>query len=162
MSFSLFEMTAAAQELYQLMEAGEIDEQTVLDTMESIGASEKLESYVYVQKQLEAEIAAFKAEIDRMTERKKSLENHVERLKKAQIAYMQATGQKSANAGTFKLTVRENKSVEIMDETAIPLIYKREIPAKFEPDKRAILADMKAGKAVAGANLKTSYSVTAK
>ena len=89
---TLYEMSAAAMQLYELLEAGEIDEQTVLDTMESIGASEKLESYVYVQAQLEAEIGAYKAEIDRMTERKKSLELQVERLKNAQIAYMQATG----------------------------------------------------------------------
>lgn len=162
MSFSLYEMTAAAQELYALLDAGEVDEQTVLDTMESIGASEKLESYVYVQKSLEAEIAAFKAEIERMTERKKGLENQVERLKQAQIAFMHATGQKSANAGTFKLTVRENKSVEITDENAIPVQYLRVIPEKLEPDKKSMLAALKSGKEISGAALKTSYSVTAK
>jgi hypothetical protein len=159
---TLYEMSAAARQLYELLENGEIDEQTVLDTMESIGASEKLESYVYVQKELEAEIEAFKAEIDRMTERKKSLENQVERLKNAQIAFMQASGQKSANAGTFKLTVRENKSVEIMDETAIPSEYFTEIPASTRPDKKAMLAALKAGTEIEGAKLKISYSVTAK
>lgn len=159
---TLYEMSAAARQLYELLESGEIDEQTVLDTMESIGASEKLESYVYVQKQLEAEIVAFKAEIGRMTERKKSLENQVERLKNAQIAFMQATGQKSTNAGTFKLTVRENKSVEIMDETVIPSEYVTEIPASTRPDKKSILAALKAGAEIEGAKLKISYSVTAK
>jgi TolA-binding protein len=155
-------MSAAALELQALLESGDIDEQTVLDTMESIGASEKLESYVYVQKNLEAEIDAFKAEIERMTERKKSLEAQVERLKNAQIAFMQASGQKSANAGTFKLTMRENKSVEITDEAAIPSEYVTEIPASTRPDKKAMLAALKAGMEIKGAKLKTSYSVTAK
>lgn len=159
---TLYEMSAAAMQLYELLEAGEIDEKTVEDTMESIGASEKLESYVYVQAQLEAEIGAYKAEIDRMTERKKSLEAQVERLKNAQIAYMQATGQKSANAGTFKLTLRANKSVEITDESAIPDEYLTFIPASTRPDKKTMLAAMKNGAEIAGASLKTSYSVTAK
>lgn len=159
---TLFEMSAAARELQVLLESGEIDEQTVLDTMESIGASEKLESYVYVQKNLEAEIDAFKAEIERMTERKKSLEAQVERLKNAQIAFMQASGQKSANAGTFKLTMRENKSVEITDEAAIPAEYITVIPSSTRPDKKAMLAALKDGAQIEGASLKTSYSVTAK
>lgn len=162
MSMTLFEMSAAARELQALLESGDIDEQTVLDTMESIGASEKLESYVYVQKNLEAEIDAFKAEIERMTERKKSLEAQVERLKNAQIAFMQASGQKSANAGTFKLTMRENKSVEITDESVIPAEYITEIPASTRPDKKAMLAALKDGAQIEGASLKISYSVTAK
>jgi TolA-binding protein len=159
---TLFEMSAAALELQALLESGDIDEQTVLDTMESIGASEKLESYVYVQKNLEAEIDAFKAEIERMTERKKSLEAQVERLKNAQIAFMQASGQKSANAGTFKLTMRENKSVEITDEATIPAEYITVIPSSTRPDKKAMLAALKDGAQIEGASLKTSYSVTAK
>lgn len=159
---TLYQMSAAAKELYELLESGEIDEQTVLDTMESIGASEKLESYVYVQKSLEAEIAAFKAEIDRMTDRKRSLEKQVERLQQAQIDFMAATGQKSANAGTFKLTMRENKSCEIVNESEIPLEYLREVPAKYEPDKKSLLAALKSGAEISGAKLKTSYSVTAK
>ncbi|MBQ1573961.1 MAG: siphovirus Gp157 family protein [Clostridiales bacterium] len=159
---TLYQMSAAAKELYELLESGEIDEQTVNDTMESIGASEKLESYVYVQKSLEAEIAAFKAEIDRMTDRKRSLEKQVERLQQAQIDFMAATGQKSANAGTFKLTMRENKSCEITNESEIPLEFLREVPAKYEPDKNALKAALKSGKEIPGCTLKTSYSVTAK
>lgn len=159
---TLYEMSDTARQLYELLEAGEIDEQTVLDTMESIGASEKLESYVYVQKQLEAEIAAFKAEIERMSDRKHSLEKQVERLKAAQVDFMRATGQKSANAGLFKLTVRENKSCEIDDESLIPLGFMIEVPASFKPDKRAMLAAMKEGTQISGATMKISYSVTVK
>lgn len=159
---TLYEMSEAARQLYDLLESGEIDEQTVTDTMESIGASEKLESYVHVQRQLESEIAAFDAEIDRMTERKNSLKKHVERLKAATVDFMRATNQKKATAGTFTLTVRENKSCEIVDADSIPREYLREIPAKFEPDKKAMLAALKNGETISGASLKTSYSVTAK
>ena len=159
---TLYEMSEAARQLYNLLEAGEIDEQTVTDTMESIGASEKLESYIHVQRQIESEIAAFDAEIDRMTERKNSLKKQVERLKSATVDFMRATNQKKATAGTFTLTVRENKSCEIIDAAKIPNEYLRQIPAKTEPDKKAMLAALKDGAEIAGAQLKTSYSVTAK
>lgn len=159
---TLYEMSEAARQLYDLLEAGEIDEQTVTDTMESIGASEKLESYIHVQRQIESEIAAFDAEIDRMTERKNSLKKQVERLKSATVDFMRATNQKKATAGTFTLTVRENKSCEIIDAAQIPAEYLRQIPATTEPDKKAMLAALKDGAEIAGAQLKTSYSVTAK
>ena len=159
---TLYEMSEAARTLYEMLEQGEIDEQTVNDTMESIGASEKLESYVYVQKQLESEIAAFKAEIDRMTDRVHSLQRHVDRMKRAQVDYMQATGQKSANAGLFKLSLRRNTSCEIMDEALIPMEYMIEVPAEFKADKKAMLAALRNGEKIAGASLKESYSVIAK
>lgn len=159
---TLYEMSEAARALYALLEAGEIDEQTVLDTMESIGAGEKLEAYIHVQKELENEIAGFDAEIKRMTERKKTLESRVERLKAAQVQFMQATGQKSANAGTFRLTLRESKSVDIVDESAIPSEYITVIPSSARPDKKAMLAALKDGKEISGAQLKTGWSVIVK
>jgi hypothetical protein len=98
----------------------------------------------------------------RLKENKRILENRVEYLKSKIIDYMKATGQKSANAGTFKLTMRENKSCEIENIDLIPFEYMREIPAKFEPDKNAIKAALKNGEQISGASLKTNYSVTAK
>ena len=159
---TLYEMSETARQLYELLESGEIDEQTVNDTMESIGASEKLESYVYVMKQIEAEIAAFKSEIERMQSRKQSLERQVDRLKQAQKDYMLATGQTSANAGLFKISLRKNTSCEIMDEALIPMQYMNEIPASFQPDKKAILAKLRSGEKVSGCDLKTGYSVMIK
>ena len=159
---TLFEMNAAARELYELLEAGEIDEQTVLDTMEGIGASEKLESYVYIQKQLEAEIVAFENEIDRMTDRVFFLQRQVNRMKDAQVEFMRATGQKSANAGTFKLRLLSAKRVRVVDQDAIPAAFITEKPATYQPDKRAILAALKAGESVPGCEIETSFSVSAR
>lgn len=158
----LYEMTEAARDLYSLLESGEIDEAILNDTLEAIGAGEKLESYIHVQKSFEAEIAMFDAEIKRLTENKRILENRVDYLKSKVVEFMQATGQKSANAGTFKLTMRENKSCEITDESMIPAEYMTIIPESKKPDKRAMLAALKDGAEIAGAQLKTSYSVTAK
>ena len=159
---TLYEMSNAAKQLYELLESGEIDEQVLLDTMESIGASEKLQDYVYVLKSFEAEASMIDAEMSRLKENKRILENRMEYLKGKMIEFMQASGQKTANAGTFKLTVRESQSCEIEDASQIPLLYMREIPAKFEPDKVAIKKALKDGERISGAVLKTNYSVTAK
>ena len=158
----LYEMTEAAKQLYELLDSGEIDESILQDTMESIGASQKLEDYIHVQKSFEAEIAMYEAEMARLKENKRILENRVEYLKSKIIDFMKATGQKSANAGTFKLTMRENKSCEIENIDLIHMEYMREIPAKLEPDKKSMLAALKNGEKISGASLKTSYSVTAK
>lgn len=157
---TLYEMTDAAKQLYELLESGEIDEQTVADTMDAIGASEKLESYVHIQRQLESEVQGYEKEIARMSDRVHTLENHIARLRCAQVDFMQATGQRTANAGTFKLTLRENRSVEIEDETAIPLTYMVEVHATFRPDKKAIMTALKDGQHINGATVRTSYSVT--
>lgn len=162
MGMSLYQMSDTARQLQSLLESGEIDEAVLLDTMEAIGASQKLEDYVYVLKDFEAQIQMHDAEITRLKENKRILENRVEYLKEKVCDYMKASGQKSANAGTFKLTMRESKSCEIVDESMIPLSYMREIPAKLEPDKKKMLKDMKDGKRIEGADLKTSYSVTVK
>lgn len=159
---TLFEMSSTAKQLYELLESGDIDEQILLDTMESIGASAKLEDYVHVTKSFEAEIAMYDAEIKRLTENKRILQNRIEYMKSKMIEFMQATGQKTANAGTFKLTMRESKSCEVENIDLIPIEYMREIPAKLEPDKKAMLQALKNGEKISGASLKTSYSVTAK
>ena len=157
---TLYEMSSAAMQLYELLEAGEIDEQTVIDTMENIGAIEKLESYVKIQRQLEAECAAFDAEIKRMTDRKHVIERHIDRLKAAQVDFMQATGQRKAEAGTFTLTLRENKSVKVLDESAIPETFWKPQPAKL--DKAGIKNALKAGESVPGCEIETSFSVSAR
>lgn len=159
---SLFEMSQTAKQLYELLESGDIDEQILLDTMESIGASAKLEDYVHVTKSFEAEITMYDTEIKRLTENKRLLQNRIEYMKQKMIEFMQATGQKTANAGTFKLTMRESKSCEVENIDLIPLQYMREIPAKFEPDKAAMLKALKSGEQISGAKLKTGYSITAK
>ena len=149
---TLFEMTEAAKKLYFMFENEEIDEQTLQDSLDSIGAEEKLEAYVNVQKTLEAEYAAHKAEKDRHDARMKTIANRIEKLKAAQIT--------RAKAGTFDLAIRASKSVEITDESKIPTQYVVLQPPKF--DKVAIGKALKAGETVEGASLVEHESVVAR
>lgn len=66
--------------------------------------------------------------------------------------------------GTFKasLALERDESVEIWDESQLPINYLREIPAKTEPDKRLIAKAMKDGFDVPGAKLVRKDRLTIK
>ena len=63
---TLYEMTEAARQLKALLEADEIDEQTFSDTIEAIGADDKVDSYCKIIRQIEAEMIARKMEVERL------------------------------------------------------------------------------------------------
>ena len=153
-------MKQAAINLYEMLQADEIDEQSYNDTMEGIGADEKLEDYIYVIKQYEADNVAIKTEIDRLKTNKEKNDKAIERMKKAVVDFMNATGQKKANAGTFKLSLRKSESTLITDETKIPSEYL--IPQPPKVDKAAIKKAIKNGINVDGAVIEIKESVVAR
>ena len=157
---TLYEMKQAAINLYEMLQADEIDEQTYNDTMEGIGADEKLEDYIYVIKQCEADNVAIKTEIDRLKTNKEKNDKAIERMKKAVVDFMNATGQKKANAGTFKLSLRKSESTLITDETKIPSEYL--VPQPPKVDKTAIKKAIKLGIKVDGAVIEIKESVVAR
>lgn len=148
---TLFEMTQQATELYEMLQAEEIDEQTFADTLEAMGAGEKIEGYCQVIKQLQADVEMFKAEADRLAARKKTAENSIERMKTALLTYLQQTGQAKVKAGTFSVSVAQTKKVSIIDEAKLPPEYLIEQPAKV--DKQAIKKALQEGAKINGAEL---------
>lgn len=148
---SLYQLTNDVMMLQDLLEEGVIDESTYADTVESLGVADKVESICMVMKNLEHKAAAYKAEIDRMTQRKKTLENGVERLKQSLVEYMSVAEVKKVEAGLFTVSLGKSKSVNIVDEAAIPCAFLVEQPPKI--DKTAIGKALKAGEAVQGAEL---------
>ena len=157
---TLYEMKQAAINLYEMLQADEIDEQAYNDTMEGIGADEKLEDYIYVIKQYEADNVTIKTEIDRLKTNKEKNDKAIDRMKKAVVDFMNATGQKKANAGTFKLSLRKSESTVITDETKIPSEYL--VPQPPKVDKTAIKKAIKLGIKVDGAVIEIKESVVAR
>ena len=156
---TLYELTGAAAELHDLVDAGEIDWQTFEDTLEAISA-EKLESYGKVLATFEAEITAYKAERDRFVEKIRNAENAIDRMKERVVEYMTATGQKKAPAGVFTVYARQTPVVCIKTPEEIPerfLKYK-------DPtiDKTAIKKAITEGETVPGAKIEISTTVSFK
>lgn len=148
---SLYEMTAQANALYEMLQAEEIDEQTFNDTLEAMGAGEKVEGYCQIIKQLQSDIEMFKSEIDRLQARKRTAENAVDRMKAALLAFLQLSGQDKVKAGSFSVSTATTQAVQITDETLIPCIYLVEQPPKISKD--AIKKALKSGEKINGAEL---------
>lgn len=154
---TLYEMTENAKILYELLQAEEIDEQTLADTLEAMGADEKLESYGKIIRQMQADADMFKAELDRLSAKKKSADNAVERMKKAVKDFMEAFGQEKAKAGAFSFYLASTQAVSITDEKRIPADYL--IPQPDKIDKNGIKKALKDGVQIAGAELVTNIGV---
>ena len=157
---NLYEMTVAANQLYDLLTSGEIDEQTFNDTLQAMGTEEKLESYCKVIRQLEADAEMLKAEKERIENKKKTVDNSIGRMKKAVIEFMKASGSTKSTAGTFTVALSTSKATKIVDESLIPKKYF----IKQEPkiDKKAILEMLKSGAKVKGCELQINEGVRIK
>lgn len=153
---SLYELTQQAAELYGLLSNDEIDDQTFNDTIEAMGTEDKVQDYCRVIKQLQADSDMFAAEIKRLTERKKTADNSVDRMKGALLAYMQASGQPKLKAGTFAVAVSNSQAVNILDENAIPTDF---ITLTPEIEKAKIKEQLKQGVEIPGAELVTNTGV---
>ncbi len=148
---TLYELTTQANALYELLQAEEIDEQTFNDTLEAMGTAEKVESYCKVIKQLQSDVDMFKTEIDRLTARKKTTENAVDRMKDALLAFLKLSGQDKVKAGSFSVSTATTQAVQITNEKLIPCIFLVEQPPKISKD--AIKKALKNGETVNGAEL---------
>lgn len=157
---NLFEMTTAAAELYDLLTSGEIDEQTFEDTLQAMGTEEKLESYCKVIRQLEADAEMLKAEKDRIDKKKKTVDNSIDRMKKAIIQFMKVQQTNKASAGTFTVALSTSKAVNILDEGKIPERFLIEQAPKI--DKAAIRKEMMEGAEIEGCELQINEGVRIK
>lgn len=159
---TLYEMTEQARTLYAMLEAGDIDEQTFADTLESIGAEEKADSYCRIIRQFQADVEALKQEKDRLDAKKKTAEAAIDRMKYALLEFVRAVGGKEQKIKTplFSVSTRISQSVSVLDADAIPAVYK--IP---QPDKIAVSEinkALKSGIEIPGAQLTNNTSVIIK
>lgn len=156
---TLYEMTEQAAALYELLCSEEIDEQmfeqVLNDTLEAIGADEKINSYCIVLRQLKADEEANKAEKKRFEGRIKMYANGQKRMKKALEDFLTATGKDKAKTDKFTLYHTTSKAVEVTDINAIPDEY---IKPRREDDvmKSEIAKAIKDGKEIPGAVLVTN------
>lgn len=157
---TLYEMSRAAITLYDMLQAEEIDEQVVKDTIEGMGADEKVESYCKIIRQFEADAEAYKTEKQRFAEKQSQAENNIKRLKGNLLMFLTASQQDKIKSGVFTVSKSKSKAVNIIDETIIPDEYLKPQPPKI--DKTAIKKAITDGIEVAGAEIITNESVRIK
>ncbi len=146
---SLYELTGQYLEIYNM----ELDEETKLDTLDSIDweteYETKVENYIKVMKNIDADVEARKAEIKRLTELNKADEKKKDHLKDTLSASMSLTGHERVDTPLFKVSFRKSQAVEV-DEAVLPEAYK---VATWKPDKKRLKEDLKNGLEIIGASL---------
>lgn len=141
---TLYELTDEFVQLLEMAEDIELDGQAIRDTMELVvmEIEDKADGYARIIRQLEAEAAGMKTEIDRLSQRKATIEKNVQRLKSSLQEAMQATGKTKFKTALFSFGIQKNPaSAEIPDDTAVPSWFKIPQPAKV--DKREVIAYLK-------------------
>ena len=140
---TLYQITNDYLQLMQMMEDPELDPQTLADTMEGIeGELEvKAEGYAKVLKNLEADVVAIKAEVDRLSERKKTIENNIKRMKESLQYAMEATGKTKFKTELFSFSVRNNVPKVVMDEPYIENVPERFLKYKDPEINRTAIKD---------------------
>lgn len=146
---SLYELTGQYLEIYNM----ELDEETKLDTLDSIDweteYETKVENYIKVMKNIDADVEARKAEIKRLMELNKADEKKKEHLKDTLSTSMNMTGHERVDTPLFKVSFRKSQAVEV-DEAVLPEAYK---VATWKPDKKRLKEDLKNGLEIIGASL---------
>ncbi|MCD8208519.1 MAG: siphovirus Gp157 family protein [Bacteroidales bacterium] len=123
---TLYEITGGLLQLLQLAEEEELDPEALEDTLEGIEGEfeDKAENYAKMIRTLESDAAGIKDEIDRLTRRRKTIENNIKRLKEHLEAAMIATGKTKFKTTLFSFGIQKNPAAVVIDN-------EEEIPERF-------------------------------
>ena len=108
---TLYDLTGEVLQLQELLSSGDVVDVELLknvlsDTTEDYDA--KLEAYAKVIKNLTSDVDAIKAETERLTSRKKALENNITALKNRMYESMKALGKTKVKGELFTVSIQAN------------------------------------------------------
>lgn len=139
---SLYDISASYASLIDSYDNAESDEerQEIIELMiyyqDSI--QDKAEAYARIMRNKQAEVDALKAEVERLTEKRKAAENVIDRLKAALLDTMTVTNTDSIQTSIGKWRKQANPwACEVINADCIPEQYHIKQPDKI--DKRALL-----------------------
>jgi len=156
----LYEITAQHKELLALADESEDMAESVKDTMDMLEGNfnDKAISLIYVHENMTGDVEAIKSQIERLTARKKAIENQQARMKEYLRTNMEASGIKKITCPIFTITLKNGRDiVSIDDESKIHSDYLN-IETTMVPMKREILTALKNHFLVEGASIVKSKS----
>lgn len=153
---TLYELNNAYARIQQMIEEGH---EGLEDTLESItdAVEDKLEGYAMVKKNIESDIAGIKAEEKRLSERRKSLENSINRLDQAITDTLILVEGNRVKTSKFTFSFRKSTSVKVEDESIIPPQF---IKVQKTVSRADIAKALKDGLQVDGASLVENQSLS--
>jgi hypothetical protein len=131
----------------------DIDEETLLDTLEGITSLHEMIAEVVRSRQDDlAFISAVRARISDMQERLARLGQRAEKKKEIVASVLERAGIKKITEADFTLSLRStNPPLVVIEEKDIPEAYWKPQPAKL--DRQGLLSALKAGLEVSGVSL---------
>lgn len=159
----LYEINQNYKNLLDLIENDEVDADVLQNALDSVKAdiTSKCENIGALIKNTIADIEALKAEEERLAMRRKGLENKVKALKDYTLNCLNISKVKKIQGKLFTFAVRESKAVNV---TNIEKLDNKYIVTKTveSVDKKTLLADLKDGAEVAGAEIQVNKNLTIK
>lgn len=155
---TLYDLTNQYQQLLEL--ESEIDEQTFIDTLQSIDEAieDKAENLAKVIKEMEATITTVANEVNRLQSKKQVVANRVSNLKTYLQGEMEKVNKTKIKGELFTVNIQNNPPSLRVDRTD-------NIPKDFfieqEPtlDKKALKEAVKNGEVIEGVELKQTRSL---
>ena len=160
---TLYELTGNALLLQHLVENQDIDEQTFLDTMESLQfeIEEKADAYAMVMNGIKGDIEAIKAEEKRLADKRKVLTNRHDTMKQNLENSMKKIGITKIKTLLFSFNIQKNPaSLKIDDESKIPSNFF--VPQPNKLDNAMLKEALKSGDVIEGARLESGESLRIK
>lgn len=156
----LYELTDAYNNIWELVNDESMDIDILDEAIKGIEANleTKVENSIKILRGLEADIAIYKAEENRLADRRKAAESKKNWLKDYLQAELSKAGIDKLKAGTYNVSMQNNPpSVEITGD--VPKEYITVIPEAYQTDKRKIAEYLKAGNVAEWACLKQTKSL---
>lgn len=163
-AMSLYEINKNYAELFDKFENEEITQEELQETgnMLAVELQNKSRNIIGYEKSIELAINAYKEEEKRIAERRKALENKLEKYKEYVKNNMEDMGLQKIETPLGVLSVcKVSASLEVYDENLIPNEYKKE-KVTISIDKNAIKEALKNGQDIQGVKLvdnKTSLRI---
>lgn len=126
---SLYELTEAYDTVLEMLYDPEVDEQTVIDTLDGIEGEieDKADNYAKLIRELQADADNLKEEEQRIAARRKSLESRADRLKRNLQANLEFIGKTKFKTALFTFSVSQNGGLQPLTITE----NLEEIPGKY-------------------------------
>ena len=141
---NLYELTGEYKYLQALLEEGEHDQQELDEALTFIGKDieQAYDGYAKLMRNLTAEAEAIREEEKRLANKRRSIENGIDRLKNAVYTAMLATGQTKAKTSIGAWGIQKNPySVKVYDAAKVPDRFL--IPQPPAIDRASMLAEFK-------------------
>lgn len=157
----LFEIAGQYRQLAEKLAAADFDAQTVADTIEASGLTdalqEKAQGVELVARAAEVHVPAIDAEIARLQALKAHRQKIAAGLREYVRQQMEVAGIERISCPLFDIKLKKNPpAVEVQDERQVPAGYwvtPEPKPVEKRIDKKAVAAELKAGRDVPGCRL---------